>query len=252
MYWYSEANRPSSPDWRPEVHDSDGLAMATGAGERIWRPLRNPARVRTTSFMDDNPRGFGLSQRDREFARYLDDGVFYDRRPSAWITPRGDWGRGAVQLVEIPTADETFDNIVAYWTPERAPSAGDALSFDYALDWRERDPAPEPALSRVVSTHTGWGGVAGQDRPEGVVKYVVDFQGPAIDGLERGVDYELSARGGEITYSSCRPVARGVGWRLIFDVNGAMEGPVELRAYLRDGEGGALSETWMMLADRRP
>src|SRR3546814_17951215 len=95
-------------DWRPEVHDSDGLAMWTGAGERIWRPLNNPARVGFSSFADENPRGFGLSQRDRSFDHYQ-DGVKYEKRPSVWVEPVGEWGRGAVQLVEIPTDDEIHD-----------------------------------------------------------------------------------------------------------------------------------------------
>src|SRR3546814_6564298 len=104
-------------DWRPEVHDSDGLAIWTGSGERIWRPLNNPPQITISSFVDDNPRGFGLSQRDRNFDHYL-DGVRYHLRPSAWVEPLGDWGRGVVQLVEIPTDDEIHDNICAMWIPE--------------------------------------------------------------------------------------------------------------------------------------
>ncbi|MBL8906185.1 MAG: glucan biosynthesis protein, partial [Rhizobiales bacterium] len=115
MFWYSELNRAGAPDWRPEVHDSDGLALWTGNGERLWRPLNNPNRVMTSSFSDRAPKGFGLLQRDRGFANYEDDGVFYERRPSVWVEPLGDWGEGAVQLVEIPTDAEIHDNIVAYW-----------------------------------------------------------------------------------------------------------------------------------------
>lgn len=249
MYWYSETNRPSSPDWRPEVHDSDGLALWTGSGERLWRPLRNPALTSTVSFVDENPRGFGLIQRDRSFENYLDDGVFYHRRPSVWIEPRGNWGGGAVQLVEIPTDDEIFDNIVAYWTPTRAPAAGDALSFDYDLQWRARDPAPE-GLGRVRGTHVGWGGVPGQPRPQGVRKYVIEFEGGALDGLEDGVEPHIEAQGGRVINAYAHAVVGATGWRLIFDLDGAAERPVELRAYLGRG-GDALTETWTMLADHR-
>ena len=103
MYWYSETDKTKGLDWRPEIHDSDGLALWTGAGERIWRPLNAPPNVMTNSFVDENPKGFGLLQRDRIFDHYEDDGVFYNKRPSVWIEPLDAWGRGSVQLVEIPT-----------------------------------------------------------------------------------------------------------------------------------------------------
>ena len=102
MYWYGENERPKAADWRPEIHDSDGLALWTGKGERIWRPLINPPQVQTNDFQDSAPKGFGLMQRDRDFANYQDDGAFYNRRPGIWVEPKGDWGAGAVELVEIP------------------------------------------------------------------------------------------------------------------------------------------------------
>ena len=139
MFWYAEYGRERIADWRPEVHDSDGLAIWNGAGERIWRPLNNPTRVFHTSYLDHNPKGYGLLQRDRVFDHYL-DGVGYDRRPSTWVEPIGDWGKGVVQLVEIPTDDEIHDNIGAYWLPEQPARAGDALPL----------PLP-PALARPTS-----------------------------------------------------------------------------------------------------
>jgi glucans biosynthesis protein len=250
MYWYSESNRDDAHDWRPEVHDSDGLAMITGGGERIWRPLRNPHRVTTASFFDRDPRGFGLVQRDRDFANYQDDGVFYNLRPSAWVTPKGSWGVGAVQLVEIPTPDEIFDNIVAYWMPETPPKAGDALAFDYTLEWRRRDPAAE-GLARVAATRIGAGGVPGDERPKGVYKYVIDFRGGRLDAMKEGVEFEVSASAGRVIRPFALPIARGIGWRLTFDLEGAHDAPVDLRAYLRVG-AEALTETWTMLADRGP
>lgn len=244
MYWYSERER-ASIDWRPEIHDSDGLAIATGAGERIWRPLENPRGVETFSFLDDGPKGFGLIQRDRAFAHYEDDGVFYNRRPSAWIEPLGDWGAGAVQLVLIPTKDETFDNVVAYWTPATQPKAGDALAYDYALNWIERD--PRPAVATVYSTRQGHGGAPGQPIPEGVGKMVIDFEGGPLDEMTDGSGIEpvVEAQGGTVL----EPIAvrRVVGtrrWRLSFDFRATGEGPVALRAFLRAGDK-ALSETWI-------
>ncbi|MEA3198370.1 MAG: periplasmic glucans biosynthesis protein, partial [Gammaproteobacteria bacterium] len=113
MFFYGENDRRGANDWRPEIHDSDGLSMWTGAGEWIWRPLTNPGQLHFSSYLDENPRGFGLLQRDRNFDHYQDDGVYYDRRPSLWVEPKlgggTGWGKGSVQLVEIPTVDETFD-----------------------------------------------------------------------------------------------------------------------------------------------
>ena len=123
MYWYSETAKPTAIDWRPAVHDSDGLALWTRAGEHIWRPLNNPPRTTLSSFLDENPRGFGLLQRDRNFDHYQ-DGVKYEKRPSTWVEPLGDWGAGAVQLLEFPTDDEIHDNIVASWVPKDADGGG--------------------------------------------------------------------------------------------------------------------------------
>lgn len=247
MYWYSERDR--AHDWRPEVHDSDGLALATGAGERIWRPLDNPRRVTTTRYLDENPRGFGLIQRDRDFEHYQDDGVFYDRRPSAWVRPSGNWGKGAVELVEIPTNDETFDNIVAYWTPAGQPSAGQALSFDYAIDWMRRDPAPGQA-ARVVATRQGRGGIPGQPIPEGVDKMVIDFEGAALSGLtaQSGVEAMVEISGGRLVgRAAAWPVVGTDRWRMVFDLTTDGPEPADLRAFLgRDGE--ALSETLLVRA----
>lgn len=250
MYWYSERDRIIGGDWRPEIHDSDGLSLATGAGERIWRPLGNPPAVSTSSFFDENPRGFGLIQRDRDFGHYQDDGVFYDRRPSAWVRPRGDWGRGAVQLVEIPTDDETFDNIVAYWVPENPPRQGDAVTFEYDIEWRETDPEPDTSAI-VVATRQGQGGIPGNPIPEGVGKMVIDFAGPALEGLDNdsGVEPVVEAVNGSIVepFGAYRIVGTET-WRLAFDFRQSDENPVSLRAFLRR-DGKALTETWM--ADAR-
>lgn len=246
MYWYSETDRVIGKDWRPEIHDSDGLALATGSGERIWRPLNNPASLSTSSFFDSNPRGFGLIQRDRDFNHYQDDGVFYDKRPSAWVRPRGDWGRGAVQLIEIPTEDETFDNIVAYWVPEQPARKGDAFTFEYDIEWRARDPEND-SVATVVATRQGQGGIPGDPIPEGVGKIVIDFEGDALNGLDResGVTPVVEATNGTIVDPvGAYPIVGTKQWRLAFDFRQANTGPVSLRAYLRL-DGKALTETWL-------
>jgi glucans biosynthesis protein len=119
------ANQPSKVlNYRRELHDSSGLSIHAGNGEWIWRPLNNPKHLSVSNFTVENPRGFGLLQRGRNFSHYEDLDDNYDKRPSAWIEPEGDWGKGSVDLVEIPTADETNDNIVAFWSPEKLPEPG--------------------------------------------------------------------------------------------------------------------------------
>src|SRR5262249_4757068 len=155
LFLCGENDRRMAVDWRPEIHDSDGLAVWTGAGERIWRPLVNPAGVRVNSYVDEDPRGFGLLQRDSDFDHYQDDGAYYDRRPSAWIEPKAAgnrrWGKGAVQLVEIPTADETTDNIVAFWSPAATPQPNQELLVRYCIYWGAHAPFVPP-LGQVVAT----------------------------------------------------------------------------------------------------
>ena len=156
MYWYSETAKTTAVDWRPEVHDSDGLALWTGAGERAWRPLNNPRHGPSPPpSCDDNPRGFGLMQRDRDVDHYL-DGVFYERRPSLWVETDGDWGKGAVQLIEIPTDDEIHDNIVAMWVPQAPAKAGASYAFRYKLHWLADEPFPTAARPRRRHPSRQW------------------------------------------------------------------------------------------------
>src|SRR5258708_8594519 len=145
MYWYSETVKPTAVDWRPEVHDSDGLAMWTGKGERIWRPLNNPPRIVISSFSDENPRGFGLMQRDRNFDHYL-DGVMYEKRPSVWIEPIVDLGSGAVHLVGFPSNDAIHYTIIAYCRPAKPVQAMHRVALQYRLQCRADDPYAPPLL----------------------------------------------------------------------------------------------------------
>ena len=245
MFWYSETEREQAVDWRPEIHDTDGLAIWTGSGERLWRPLNNPPRVMTSSFLDSDPRGFGLLQRDRSFENYQDDGVFYEKRPSVWIEPKGSWGPGSVQLVEIPTDDEIHDNIVAHWVPEKPVRAGDALSLDYRLHWVDREPYP-PTNAVVVSSRLGTGGVPGQPRPKGVWKFVIDFEGGTVGdlGQDDKVEAVVAASSGEISGIYTLPVVGTKRWRAVFDLKPFGLDPIELRAYLKQGDT-ALTETWL-------
>jgi glucans biosynthesis protein len=252
MYWFSETKKETSADWRPEVHDSDGLSMWTGGGERLWRPLNNPPHIIVSAFSDDNPRGFGLCQRDRVFDHYQ-DGVNYDRRPTLWVEPlpsaQGEgWGKGAIQLCEIPTDDEIHDNIVAMWVPEKPIPAGAELTLDYRLYWLADEPFP-PKLGRCVATRLGRGGQPGLPRPKGVRKFVVEFLGGALATLAYGVKPEMvttASRGSFGGYRMVEAVPDDVPghWRIEFDFTVDGTDPVEMRCFLQAG-GQTVTETWM-------
>ncbi len=246
MYWFSETIKPSAIDWRPEVHDSDGLAMWTGAGERIWRPLNDPEQTAASAFADQAPRGFGLLQRDRVFDHYL-DGVRYDRRPSLWVEPMDDWGEGAVQLIEIPTDDEIHDNIVAMWVPRQAARAGASFRLRYRLYWSAEEPHPT-ALARCVATRLGRGGQPGQPRPKGVRKFMVEFLGGPLTALPFGVKPQpvLWASRGAFSYIFTEAVPDGIPghWRAQFDFSVEGAEAVDMRLFLKNDEQ-TLTETWL-------
>lgn len=252
MFWYAEYDGGFRVDWRPEIHDSDGLALWTGAGERIWRPLHNPLRTVTSSFVDRTPKGFGLLQRDRSFEHYL-DGVRYDRRPSLWVEPLGDWGAGAVKLVEIPTDDEIHDNIVAFWEPAERVRAGSSFRFSYRLHWLADEPYPPDNVAQVFSTRLGRGGRPGTARPKGVTKFVVDFAGKPLDALSKETKLvaNITASRGEISYVFVEQVPGTKRWRAQFDLAASGTDPAELRLFLRQGER-TLTETWLCQFEPRP
>jgi glucans biosynthesis protein len=249
MFFYGENDRRGANDWRPEIHDSDGLSMWTGAGEWIWRPLTNPGQLHFSSYLDDNPRGFGLLQRDRNFDHYQDDGVYYDRRPSLWVEPKpGGWGKGSVQLVEIPTVDETFDNIVAFWNPAEKPKAGQELLFGYRLHWGTHMPYASP-LAQTIATRTGIGGTVGLKRQYYSWHFAVDFAGGELGALPRDTPVEavITTSRGQVEHVTAHYVEEFHGYRALFDVkpDDGIE-PIDMRLYLRI-DGRALTETWIYL-----
>ena len=247
MFQAGENDRRKGNDWRPEIHDSDGLSMHSGNGEWLWRPLRNPRNVSFNAFADRSPRGFGLLQRDHDFANYQDDGVFYDRRPSLWIEPKGDWGAGAIDLIEIPTDNETNDNIVAFWNPATKPQAGQELLIGYKMFWAREAPS-QPPLARCVATRTGIGGVVGKDRSYFSWRFAVDFAGGnfALVDSKTKVEAVVTTTKGRIETTSARPLDPVRGWRAIFDLvpDATSTEPISLRMFLR-ADGQALTETWL-------
>jgi periplasmic glucans biosynthesis protein len=245
MFWYSENNRHQASDWRPEIHDSDGLCLWTGSGERIWRPLANPPGVQTNSYMDNNPRGFGLLQRDRDFENYQDDGAFYNRRPSVWVEPRGNWGEGAVQLVEINTSDEIHDNVVAYWVPKAKLGAGKSLSLNYKLYWQDPEPFLPKSVAHVVSTRRGRAGIAGSQGQPGY-KFAIDFEGGPLADMPPRYDLKpvVSLSRGRVTAAYSIKVVGTKRWRAVFDAVFNGREPVNIRCVLQQN-GKALTETWL-------
>ncbi|MBL9210385.1 MAG: glucan biosynthesis protein [Opitutaceae bacterium] len=243
MFWHGE-NSTVPRDFRPEVHDSDGLLVQTGAGEWIWRPLANPARVRVASFSDENPRAFGLLQRDRDFENYQDLEASYHARPSAWIEPVGKWGRGAVRLVEIPTTTEFDDNIVAFWLPEKLPPAGEPIELEYRVHWSLD--ALAPPAGRVRSTRHGKSAFY----EPGLERFVIDFDGAPLQALtaEAKLDPVVTVgAGATFNHASVQKNPINGTWRVAFTVKPDGSGrPVELRCFVRRG-GEALSETWSYL-----
>jgi glucans biosynthesis protein len=247
MFLVGKNDRRVDNDWRPEIHDSDGLQIWSGGGEWIWRPLVNPGGLRVNSYTDEHPRGFGLMQRERRFEQYQDDGVFYDKRPDCWVEPRGRWGKGAVMLVEIPTEDETSDNIVAFWTPAEKPQRGQEFLYAYRLNWCRENPVVVD-LARVHATRTGIGGIIGRKRSYFSWRFVVDFAGGELPGLGENpkIVPVISASRGRVEITSVRPLRSINGFRAMFDLaltDDSLE-PINLRLYLSD-DGQALSETWL-------
>lgn len=247
MYQVGENDRRMANDWRPEIHDSDGLAICTGKGEWIWRPLGNPGVLRISSYLDDSPRGFGLLQRDRNFEHYQDDGVYYDSRPSAWIEPKSGWSNGAIQLVELTAPNETFDNIVAFWNPAAQPQPGDELLYSYRMYWGTRMPAG-PILARTVATRTGLGGVVGHNRSYFSWRFAVDFAGGELAALAKSTEVVpvVTVSRGTIEVPSARPLQSIGGFRAMFDVKPPDEStqPIDIRLFLRH-RGQPLTETWL-------
>lgn len=246
MFHFGENSTRFYDDFRPEVHDSDGLQMRTAQGEWIWRPLTNPRGLKVTSLQDKNPGGFGLVQRDRAFDSYLDIEAHYHDRPSLWVAPEGEWGEGRVELVEIPTDSETNDNIVSYWVPRQAVKPGQELTYKYRL--RAFDATlPEHDKARVVRTRIGWAALPGQDNPppRSERQFIVDFHGGELQALapEMPLKAHLQTSSGEYRDLTVVRLPNEATWRVSFKLKPNDEKPADMRLFiaLRDQR---LSEVW--------
>ncbi len=250
MFLHGENSQDDHDDFRPEVHDSDGVQMHTSGGQWLWRPLSNPPALNVTQLRDNSPRGFGLMQRDRDFEHYLDTEADYQHRPSLWVDPaEGDWGEGGVELVEIPTEKEIHDNIVVYWVPDAEFRAGDQRRYQYRLS-TYGEAVPEHTLGRVVRVRNGWGANPDQEDPPShdLRQFIVDFRGgDELSSLaaSQPVEANLNVSQGEVSELKVRQLPDGKTWRASFKLATQGENAdMQLELQLR---GRRLTETWSYL-----
>jgi glucans biosynthesis protein len=242
MYLYGRDRPHQFDDYRPEVHDSDGLLMQTGGGEWLWRLLNNPKMLRISSFSDEHPRGFGLTQRDRDFDHYQDEDAHFQQRPSYWVAPLGDWGRGTVELVEVPTDEAIHDNMIASWVPKTQLQPHKPFSFSYLLSAYTQAPTWPPA-GRAVATRTSPG--HGHDNSR---RMLIDFAGGDLAALigTQPVKAVIGAHNGDIDNVSVQRLVENGIWRVSFRLQPKNNQAVDLHCYLTL-YGEALTETWMYL-----
>jgi len=240
MFLYNDMGRERFFDFRPAVHDSDGLLIHNGAGEVIWRPLANPTTLQFSAFGDNNPRGFGLVQRARKFSDFNDLEAPYHNRPSLWVTPGEDWGRGSIALVEIPADKEIYDNIVAYWRPSAPITPGERHDMSYRLDWGS-DPTPHEDMPlRVLNTAMG-----GSAFHEGIL-FAVDFEnGPNVPEDLSQLTRLVRSSTGEVSEGVLQRNPETGGPRLVFRFSPGEARFAECRVQLRAADGGALTEVWL-------
>ena len=247
MFFTSQNDRRFSDDFRPELHDSDGLLIHSGTGEWIWRPLRNPLKTEISAFLDKDLQGFGLLQRDRVFEDYQDLDLAYELRPSYWIEPKGNWGNGRVELVELPTADETNDNIVASWVSNEPIDAGKSITFAYSVTASLSLGRLSPG-GRVQKTYQTQARALGSREiaSPGSRRFIIDFSGGDLSyftGDPSLVAVVPTSTNGRIIRSFLVPNPHINGFRAGIDVELDPGQSTDLRAFLKAGNR-ALTETW--------
>lgn len=248
MYWFGENHRHAVDDYRPEVHDSDGLMVHTGAGEWLWRPLINPQRLSVSAYLDEHPRGFGLIQRDQDYGHYQDLFFNYHKRPSYWVQPLSDWGKGHVELVEIPTDTETNDNISAFWVGDGEVLPGQPVRHGYTVTAFLSNSAWPPG-GMVTATRIGaaFDRISGE-REQGRRRFVLDYNRGSFPYLQEDQPLEavVTASSGEIRNVDIFKNKETEGWRVIFDFLPSNEHFADLRCFVRL-RSHILTETWNYL-----
>ncbi|WP_040513825.1 glucan biosynthesis protein [Paraglaciecola polaris] len=246
MYLSGENATRKFDDFRPEVHDSDGLSMHTSSGEWIWRSLNNPKGLRVTSLQDEQPKGFGLLQRDQNFTSYQDTEANYHARPGMWITPDNQWGKGRVELVEIPTNSETNDNIVSYWVPEEPFKKGEMRKFDYTVK-TVNGALNEDVTARVTRVFNSWAALPGQDNApdKSERQMIVDFSAQAFAHLGQSIRLtpHLSLSSGKFKDLEVVQLPDKKTWRAKFKLMPENDEAIDMRLFLTLGDE-PISEVW--------
>ncbi|MEX2467275.1 MAG: glucan biosynthesis protein G [Gemmatimonadota bacterium] len=247
MFLHAPGHGPAHDDFRPRVHDSDGLQMLTGRGEWIWRPLGNGPGLHVTMLRDEEPAGFGLFQRSRAFEDFLDLEARYHLRPSYWIEIlEGDWGGGGVELMEIPTPSEFSDNIATYWVPDQPFREGEERRFVYRLETLGVT-HPDMDVAHVARTAIGWDALPGQTDPppRSRRRFVVDFVGGDLPNipLEQELRADLSLLRGDVEGVMVQTLPGNKGRRVTFTIVPDGDHPADMRLLLVD-QGKPVSETW--------
>ncbi|MFO1390252.1 glucan biosynthesis protein [Cellvibrio sp.] len=246
LFGENSVNKYKFDDFRNEVHNSDGLLMQTSSSEWIWRPLTNHRALHVSSLSDNNPQGFGMLQRDRNFENYLDTEAKYEKRPSIWVKPDIPFGKGRVELVEIPSDSEANDNMVAYWVPEQSMKAGEEREYKYTLFTYDAE-IPDQPLAKVLRTKTGWGAVAAQSNPPPKSKrqFAIDFQGGELDKLPAGtiVQADLMKNAGKLSDLQVSRLPNGKSYRVSFKIEPEGNNVVDMRLFLKTKDK-RLSEVW--------
>ncbi|WP_424810512.1 glucan biosynthesis protein [Roseococcus sp. YIM B11640] len=237
MFFFGPQDRAEVADFRPAVHDSDGLLMRTGQGEQIWRPLANPRDLQVSGFQDRGPRGFGLLQRARQFASYQDLGAEYHRRPSLWTEPLGDWGAGEVRLVEIPTQSEIHDNIAAAWVPSAPLKAQEPFPLHYRLHWTGAA-CGDSRLPRFEETRVGVIGDGGRARI-----FVLELGAVQAGSADAAPEVAAETSAGELKNIVLQSNPQTGGMRLAFELHPGSARIAEIRARLMRGQI-PVSESW--------
>lgn len=240
MFWFGENTSNTFGDFRPEVHDSDGLLMHRSTGEWVWRPLAWARQTQVNVFADDHPKGFGLMQRDRDFNHYQDLEAVYHKRPGIWVQPEWGFDKGAVRLVQLATKDEYMDNVVAFWTPAEPPPLLQPVRIEYVLRWiSEADDLPP--TGRVISTR-----VDDQDKPyyrHFFLEFAAAPNAPWNPGEMPTVDC-ASSTGATITELKAEWNDFNKSWRVSFYASTPENNkPHELTCRLLAGEK-PVTETW--------
>lgn len=236
MFMFNAMDPADRPDYRPAVHDSEGLQILRGNGEMVWRPISNPSTLQVSAFGDENPKGFGLIQRQRCLSAFQDLEANYNKRPSVWVQPQGDWGRGAVELVEIPSDSESNDNIVAYWQPEGGLKKGEQATYSYMLTWPNDTP---PLAGKVHIVRSAKGLKLFGNHPE----VVIDYADLVVDDVEQ-LNMDASISTGEIieTVLERNPDINGVRAYVIFDPDSAKVAELRLQLKMDDEP---VASTWL-------